>query len=246
MFYDFHMHSALSPCASEDMTPNNIVNMSLINGLDCIAVTDHNSCKNLRAILEVAKDTELLVVCGMEVTTAEEVHVVCLFPDIDAAERMEEILRAHWYTVPNKPDTFGVQAYMDTEDNVTGFCRHLLVTATDLGIYDLVRHTAELGGIAIPAHVDRTSNSLLASLGFLPSDLQVDFVELSKRIEDPVDYMDRNKRRFQRPLTIIRSSDAHYLEDINDAVNELPFPKPSTAAELIGLLKRLGSDACQS
>ena len=101
-YYDLHIHSALSPCGDEDMTPNNIVNMSLLKGLDVIAVTDHNSCGNVRAVMEVAGD-RLLVIPGLEVETAEEVHVLCYFPTLEQAEQLWEILKAHRLPVKNKP-----------------------------------------------------------------------------------------------------------------------------------------------
>lgn len=208
LYYDLHIHSALSPCGDNDMTPNNIVNMSLIKGLDVIAVTDHNSCGNVRAVMEVAGDN-LLVIPGMEVETSEEVHVVCYFPDIESAEAMWEEVKKNMQGVENKEEIFGEQLYMDAEDNVTGKEKLLLVTATKLSIYDVVELARKFNGVAVPAHIDRSSYSVLANLGFMPDDLDVSTIEITPK----------NRQKLQddyRNYLILSNSDAHYLEDISE------------------------------
>ena len=109
LYYDLHIHSALSPCGDMDMTPNNIVNMSIIKGLDIIAVSDHNSVGNVRSCLKVAERSDLVVVPAMEVETSEEVHVLCLFPDIESAEKMAEQVYAALGDIKNRPEIFGDQ-----------------------------------------------------------------------------------------------------------------------------------------
>jgi len=123
--HDLHIHSALSPCGDEDMTPNNIVNMAYIKGLDIIAITDHNSCKNARAVMKAGKGV-IKVVPGMEVTTSEEVHTLCLFPDIESAEDMGEFVRMHMTGVKNQPEIFGRQLIMNAEDEIVGEEEELL------------------------------------------------------------------------------------------------------------------------
>lgn len=209
-FYDLHIHSALSPCADADMTPNNIVNMALLKGLDVIAVTDHNSCGNLRAVTEVAGDN-LLVIPGIEVETAEEVHVLCYFPTVEAAEEMEGCLREHRLPIRNKPEIFGHQWYMNREDEVVGEEEHLLVSATQLSIGEVFRYTAELGGTAVPAHIDRSSYSVISNLGFLPSELPVTAVEITERNRDLWESE-------WGAYTIITNSDAHQLGFIAEPV----------------------------
>ncbi len=209
-YYDLHIHSALSPCGDDEMTPNNIVNMAIIKGLDAIAVTDHNSCGNVRAVMEAAGD-RLLVVPGMEVETAEEVHVVCYFPTIEAAEQMQEIVRAHLPPVQNQKDIFGNQLYMNAADEVTGEEGLLLVRATTLPIEAVFRSAAACGGIAIPAHIDRSSYSVLSNLGFIPPELPVRTVEITPK----------NRARMEKEFEtyhILSNSDAHYLEDIAEPV----------------------------
>ena len=207
LYYDLHIHSALSPCGDKDMTPNNIVNMSIIKGLDIIAVTDHNSCGNVRAVMEVAGD-RLLVIPGMEVETSEEVHVVCYFPEIESAEAMEKYIREHMPKIKNKEEIFGEQLYMDSEDNIIGKEENLLVTATDLDIFEVVQKAKEFGGVAVPAHIDRSSYSVLSNLGFFPPELIVGSVEITAK--------NRLKMQgeYEKKHNIISNSDAHYLEDI--------------------------------
>lgn len=205
-YYDFHIHSALSPCADEDMTPNNIVNMARLKGLSMIAVTDHNSCGNLRAVMQVAAD-DPLVLPGIEIETAEEVHILGYFPSIRQAEAMEKRIKEHLPFIPNRPEIFGRQLYMDADDTVTGEEEGLLVTATTLGVPDVFSMVQDLGGVAVPAHIDRGSYSILSNLGFLPPELAIRTVEITAK----------NRARLEeryKNLTILTSSDAHYLGDI--------------------------------
>ena len=208
LYYDLHIHSALSPCGDNDMTPNNIVNMSIIKGLDVIAVTDHNSAGNIRAV-EMAAGDNILVVPGIEVETLEEVHVVCYFPSVSAAEEMERRIKKISTLVKNRPEIFGHQFYMNEMDEVVGEEENLLVAASGMSIYDVVENTKSLGGVAIPAHIDRDSYSVLSNLGFLPPDLDVSSVEITKKNREE---MSKNYQNFK----IISNSDAHYLENISE------------------------------
>lgn len=209
--YDLHIHSCLSPCADNDMTPNNIVNMSLLKGLDIIAVCDHNSCGNLRAVTEAAAG-RIAVVPALEVETSEEVHVVCYFPCITSAEKMWEHVRISMMKTENNSQIFGNQYYMDSEDNIIGEESSLLVTASGLDIYEVFLTAKKLGGIAVPAHIDRSSYSVLSNLGFIPPDLDITTVEITaaNRAKMQSDYSHVN---------ILTNSDAHYLENISEAEN---------------------------
>ncbi len=207
LYYDLHIHSALSPCGDKDMTPNNIVNMSIIKGLDIIAVADHNSCGNVRAVMQVAGD-RLLVIPAMEVETSEEVHMVCYFPSIEACEKMDIFLKEHMSGVKNQEKIFGEQLYMDSEDNIIGKEENLLVTATDLDIFQVSKKTKEFGGVAVPAHIDRSSYSILSNLGFIPPELVVDTVEITAKNRLKME------REYGEKYNVISNSDAHYLEDI--------------------------------
>lgn len=210
LYYDMHIHSALSPCGDEDMTPNNIVNMAQLKGLDIIAVTDHNSCGNVRAVMEAAQG-KIRVIPGMEVETREEVHVLCYFDTPEKLEDMAWLVQDNMPKIKNKPDIFGRQLIMDAEDNVVGEEKNLLVCASELSIYDVSRETLARGGVFVPAHIDRASYSVLANLGFLPPDLLISGVEIT---EKNVDAMSAQYADF----AILTSSDAHYLENISERV----------------------------
>ena len=208
LYYDLHIHSALSPCGDNDMTPNNIVNMSIIKGLDIIAVTDHNSCGNVRAVMKAAGD-KLLVIPGMEVETSEEIHVVCYFKNIEDAEKMWEIVKSHMNNIKNREEIYGEQLYMNEFDEVTAKEELLLVSATTMSIYEVIKYAKDCGGIAVPAHIDRSSYSVLANLGTVPEDLNINALEITKKNREKLESEYKNYR-------IISNSDAHYLEDISE------------------------------
>ena len=212
LFYDLHIHSALSPCGDIDMTPNNIVNMSVLKGLDVIAVTDHNSIKNVNSVIEVAKNTELLVIPAMEVESAEGVHIITLFKDVKSAEVAYCEIYKNLPDIKNDKEIFGEQLIMDELDNVIDEELKLLVNSTLLNFDDLVQLTRSVGGIAIPAHVDRSSYSVLSNLGAVP-EMDFKYLELSKNAnKDMFEYLG---------YKFIRNSDAHYLYDIFEAENYL-------------------------
>lgn len=226
-YYDLHIHSALSPCGDEDMTPNNIVNMARLKGLDIIAVTDHNACGNVRAVMEVAGDT-LTVIPGMEIESSEEVHILGYFPTIEAAEKMEELIRRNSTTVRNRPEIFGRQLYMNAEDEVIGEEDRLLVMASGLTSKEIFYLVRELGGMPVPAHIDRNSYSMISNLGFLPPELSVSAVEITNtgRDEWEKDYQN---------MSVLTSSDAHYLGDIAEPMWFMDI-KDNFIPEILGKL----------
>ena len=130
--YDLHLHSCLSPCGDNDMTPANIVGMAAILGLDVIAVTDHNSCKNCPAVLAAAKEYGVLAVPGMEINTSEEVHAVCLFPRLEASMDFDRLVEEKLMAFPNKEEIFGQQLIYDLDDHICGKFPNLLINATEI------------------------------------------------------------------------------------------------------------------
>ncbi len=206
--YDFHIHTGASPCADNTMTPNNIVNMAQLKELDAIAITDHNNCANMKAVLEVAKGTPLTVLPGMEIETSEEFHVVALFETLEQVMAMETIIQAHLPKIKNRKDIFGEQLIYNAEDEIVGEIERLLLTATALSIYDLVPIIADLGGVCYPAHIDRPSYSIISSLGSIPPDLGLANIEVSRHVNI------NNFKATYPGLRVMQSSDAHYLEDI--------------------------------
>lgn len=208
IYYDLHIHSALSPCGDEDMTPNNIVNMACLKGLDLIAVTDHNSCRNSRAVMKAAEG-KISVLHGLELTTSEEVHLLCYFSDIDAAEDMGRFVARYSSGIKNDPAIFGRQIVMNEFDEEVDEEAGLLVAATTLDIYAAAEAVWARGGLAVPAHIDRSSCSVLSNLGFLPPDLDFDGVEITER------GLARYAAEYSEHM-ILTSSDAHYLENISE------------------------------
>lgn len=221
IYYDFHIHSALSPCGDNDMTPNNIVNMAAISGLNAIAISDHNSVKNVKAAMEVGKHCQVAVIPGMEVETAEEVHILTLYPSLEAAEAAEEEVYKALPNIKNRPEIFGEQLIMDWQDNVLGNEEKLLISPTSLSIEKLFDLVKSVNGIFIPAHVDRHSYSVLTNLGFVPDNLDIEFIEISKGVEDIESYL--ANRPDLKKYNIFRNSDAHYLENISQKESHIDF-----------------------
>ena len=210
-YVDLHIHSALSPCADDDMTPNNIVNMALLKGLDIISVTDHNSAENLEAVIKCGERSGILVVPGMEIETMEEVHVVCFFPSLGKALEMQQEVYKALPDIKNRPDIFGNQLIFDEQDNIIEFLDRMLITATNIPIEMVNSKVKELGGVMIPAHIDRESYSILSNLGMIPDGFNFKYLEVSRfcNLEDFLqEYPSLSHYKF------IRSSDAHNLGSI--------------------------------
>ena len=225
--YDLHMHSCLSPCGDSDMTPHNIAAMAMLNGLEIIALSDHNTAKNVPALIEAAKEWGLTVVPAIEAESAEEVHLLCLFPSVEAALEVGDILEEHLPPIKNKPEIFGEQLIMDSEDKVIGGIEKLLINATDLPIEEIKSMVEVRGGVCIAAHIDRSSNSILSNLGFIPEDMNFKTLEVSKRA--PAEMSADPKYKY------IHDSDAHYLTDISEAVWKLTLEEKTVEAVLEAL-----------
>lgn len=212
LYYDFHIHSALSPCGDEDMTPNNIVNMARLKGLDAIAITDHNTCKNVKAVMQCGERVGIMVIPGIEVESMEEVHMVALFPDVDSAMKFDKIVSSRLRNINNKPDIFGEQVMYDENDNIKGYIQNLLITATDMSIGEILNRVEELGGVIFPSHIDKDSYSIISNLGFLPKDIDFGAVEIKdvKKTENLV------QKHTLENYIILHNSDAHFLCDISE------------------------------
>ncbi len=223
LYYDLHIHSALSPCGSDDMTPNNIVNMCVLKGLDIIAVTDHNSARNVEAIANLGERKGLLVVPGMEVQTKEEVHVLCYFHTLDHCYDFQAKWEESLPKVKNRPEYFGNQLVMDEDDELVSEYPYLLLTSSSFGVEDLFR-LMKHRGIAVFAHVDRSSFSVLSNLGFIPEMDGVNALEISNAV-NPEQFL--MKHPALANYCILQSSDAHYLGDIMERVNYVDLSSPS-------------------
>ena len=214
--YDLHIHSCLSPCGDEDMTPANIVAMSALKGLDVIAVTDHNTCRNCPAVMKWANEYDLIAIPGMELCTMEEVHVLCLFEELADALRFDEYVYSKLMRYPNDERAFGRQEIYDEEDKQVGTEPYLLINATNISFDELGVLMEKFKGVYIPAHIDKNSNSLISNLGFIPPNADFLAAELAKVVN-----LDRISQGnpYLKQCNIITNSDAHSLGNINEAVN---------------------------
>ena len=207
--YDFHIHSCLSPCGDNDMTPQNIVNMSKIMGYDAIALTDHNTCRNCPAVMKAGEKAGLTVIPGMELCTSEEVHIVCLFPHIEKALAFSDYVYSTLPSVKNKPNIFGDQIICNENDEVTGNEEKLLITASTISCVKAVETAKKYGGICYPAHIDRSSFSILSNLGMIDESFGFTCVEIFDMAKEQEL---KEKHPYINTLKIISDSDAHYLE----------------------------------
>ncbi|MDR0986541.1 MAG: phosphoesterase [Ruminococcus sp.] len=227
--YDLHIHSCLSPCGSDESLPSNIVGMAALKGLDIIAVCDHNSCGNSETVRRLGEAYGVLTIPGMELTTAEEVHVLCLFPDIIHAEEFSAFVHTKLLPIENNEAAFGKQQFADENDNIVKTEPLLLINATDIAfdsVYDLVK---DYHGIMIPAHIDKSSTSILSNMGFIPPDSRFNCAEIRH-----TGFIDKLKREnsYLEKCNLITDSDAHYLEDISEPINFLELSEKSVECVL--------------
>ncbi|MDD3692577.1 MAG: PHP domain-containing protein [Oscillospiraceae bacterium] len=210
-YYDLHIHSCLSPCADNDMTPNNIANMAVLAGLDIIALTDHNSCKNCPALNDAAIRAGIAFVPGMELCTAEECHVICLFSTLKAAMEFDEFVERSLPPIQNHVEIFGEQLIMNNMDYVTASYPYMLASATSISIDNVAALVRQYGGVAIPAHIDRPSFSVTANLGTVPDFGFCVFESVSRNVDELV-----SKYPILEKHPLLFNSDAHMLSQIQD------------------------------
>ncbi len=211
-YYDLHTHSCLSPCGDDDNTPNNIAGIASLSELDIVALTDHNTCKNCPAFFAAAEKYGIIPIAGMELTTSEDIHVVCLFETLDDANKFDSYLDTQRVKIKNRPEFFGEQFILDKEDELIGKEEFLLSNATLISIEDVRGIVSSYGGVCYPAHIDRDSNGIIAILGAIPPDTDFTLFELhdGKKIDEYSKKYGISKDKF------IVSSDAHHLTDMRD------------------------------
>lgn len=227
-YYDLHIHSCLSPCGDDDNTPNNLAGVGTLAGLQIMALTDHNTCKNCPAFFAAAKKQGIIPIPGMELTTAEDIHMVCLFPTLEAAMAFDKEIEKRRVLVENRPDIFGEQWIMDENDEVIGKEPHLLSNATTVTLEESVPLAEYYGGVCFPAHIDRDANGIIAVLGAIPEEMDFKCVELH----------DGEKAAAMRLLMptgckVTVSSDAHYLWDVRDAANSIEIEDEPYSSQLV-------------
>lgn len=244
---DLHVHTALSPCAADEMTPPAIVRAAIAKGLDMIAICDHNSAGNIQAVQEAAEQAarelatakrppglpaaagregaQLAVLSGMEITSAEEVHVLGLFPDVDTARTVSNYI--HTCLPPADHEYyafFGRQSLLSAEGQEVGLESAGLAAAVPLTLDAVVSLIHEAGGLAVAAHVDRPSFSVYSQLGFFPRRAGFDAVEVSRRLGPQAPLW---KELEELELPVIRSSDSHFLDELGTAASQLYLSAPT-------------------
>ncbi|MCK4673831.1 PHP domain-containing protein [candidate division WOR-3 bacterium] len=221
---DLHIHTCLSPCADLTMSPKRIVEQAMAKKLDIIAICDHNSAENVHAAKNAASKSDVRVLAGMEVTSAEEVHLLALFDKTKRLLNLQETVYANLTPGENKEELFGEQIIADEFDEVKGYNKRLLIGATNLTLKELVNKIHELGGLAIASHIDRETYSIIGQLGFIPEDLELDALEISPN-------SNRNDALSKFPeikkFPLIFSSDAHFLKDIGRVTTSFLLEEPT-------------------
>jgi 3',5'-nucleoside bisphosphate phosphatase len=222
---ELHIHTVLSPCAGVEMIPPLIVETAIKHGINLIAITDHNAGDNVPAVIKAAEGQNLVVLPGMELQTQEDVHTLCLFDTIDQLNALQNLVDSNLPKIQNNVDYFGEQFIVDHSGEFIRRKEQLLITATRLSFEEAFQAVTELGGLFIPAHVNRQVFGLIYHLGFVPPDLSIDALEISRHITP-----DQARLVFPQihGYPLIQSGDVHYLDDFL-GVNQFVIEEPTIA-----------------
>ncbi|MCS6992635.1 MAG: hypothetical protein NZP74_02265 [Anaerolineales bacterium] len=201
------MHTVLSPCAGVEMIPPLIVQTALERGIHLIAITDHNASANVAAVMQAAQGTELVVLPGMELQTREEVHLLCLFDTLEQVFLWQAQVDRLLPNLPNNIEYFGEQFIVDSTGEFLRREERLLLNSVNLSLEDAAAQVTALGGLAIPAHIDRSANGLIAILGLIPPGFEA--LELSRHLT-PAEARRKYPQTASYPL--LQSGDVHLLD----------------------------------
>lgn len=227
---DFHIHTLLSPCAEIEMTPHHIVMRAAQYGVDAVAITDHNASANAAAAVEAAKNYGVKVFPGMEVECREEAHIVVLFDTLEQLAAWQKIVDANMSGLKNNAERFGAQFIVDDDDNFIAEEERMLLGPLKLPAAEVIQKVNAMGGMAIAAHVDRPSYSLLMQLGFLPSGMGLAAAEIS-----PAGIRELREQKLKLALgglNYVTDSDAHMMDSFINGPKNLITVKSLTVAEL--------------
>jgi 3',5'-nucleoside bisphosphate phosphatase len=208
---ELHLHTVLSPCAAVEMIPPLIIQTAQERLINLIAVTDHNSTGNIKAVMQAAQSSDIVVLPGMELQTREEIHSLCLFDTLEQIEQFQEVVSKSLPDIQNRADTFGEQFIVDASGDFIRREERMLLTSSSLSLKTAWETVNRLGGLLIPAHVNRTVFGLLPVLGFVPEDISLEALEISRQIT-PSQARQQYPQLKKYPL--IQNGDAHQLEDI--------------------------------
>jgi predicted metal-dependent phosphoesterase TrpH len=223
---DLHLHTVLSPCGDLEMSPSAIVDRALERGLDMIAISDHNTTRQVKVCQKIGRERGLFVLGGVEVTSQEEAHCLCFFETDGQLDEFQSFLDAHLPPIPNDEDRFGYQLIVDENDEITGEEPYHLLNAIDVDIDGLYDEVHRIGGLFVPAHVNKSSTSLMSQLGFVPPDLRADGLEINK-------FTTRDefvkKFAYLKRFNFITDSDAHFIPDVGSVYNVIHMEHRSFA-----------------
>ena len=218
------------------MHPQALVQRALEKKIDIMAISDHNASANVPFVMAAAQGKNIRIIPGMEIATSEEVHLLALFETLSGLSQLQKTIDQHLFG-ENDENRFGVQAIVNEHGEVEGLNNQLLIGATDLSIDSIVNTVHELGGLAIPAHIDRESFSILSQLGFIDDQAHFDALEISKRTglrQGRLQYADLSRYPF------ITSSDAHFIRDIGSSTTQILLAEPTFAELKMALLRQNG------
>ena len=229
---DLHIHTVLSPCGDLEMSPTAIVERALARGLDMIAITDHNTTRQVKTAQRVGREHGLFVLGGVEITSQEEAHCLAYFPDDDALDHFQTFLDSHLPPIPNDEDRFGYQLIVDENDEITGEEPYHLLNAIDVDIDGLYDEVHRLDGLFVPAHINKGTTSLTSQLGFVPPDLKADGLEINRFTtrEETI-----KKAAYLRRFHFITDSDAHFIDNVGDVYNLIHMEHRSFAEFALAL-----------
>jgi len=220
---DLHIHSTLSPCGSLDMSPRNIVEKAYEIGLHIIAVTDHNMAENSLYAHELGKEYDITVLCGMELQTLEEIHLLAIFDEYEVASDFQKIIYDLLPDVPNNIDFFGDQVVVDMKNEIVRSESKLLLNSAQISVDKAVNLVKLKGGIAIASHIDSPMFSIVSQLGFVPDNIPFDALE----VRDPEKVNDLSSLVMRKGLPFVTFSDAHYINDIGRRKIVLDMNEPT-------------------
>lgn len=231
---DLHVHTLLSPCAAVEMTPRHIIWRAIELGIDIVAITDHNAGDNVAAAMQAAANTGVTIIPGMEVETKEEVHLLTLFETLPKLQAWEHFVAMRRSGRKNDEKKFGAQFVVDAEDNLIEEKQEMLLGSINVSMAEVAQTVAAIGGLTIASHIDRPAYSVLSQLGFIPSDVHLAAVEVSR--------LTSRATGARIPgigsLPVITSSDAHTMEEfITGPRTEFLLEQPTLSEIRLALMQ---------
>ena len=218
------------------MHPMALVQKAIEAKLDMIAICDHNSSANVPYVINAAQTSKLKILPGMEITTSEEVHLLAIFDSLSNLTLLQKIIDQH-LPGENDEERFGVQAIVNEKGEVEGINNQLLIGATDLSLDTLIGYIHQFDGLAIAAHIDRESFSVLSQLGFIDDNAGFDALEITHLTgfdEARIKYQELCKYSF------FVSSDSHFIKDIGQAFTKILLQEPTFSELKMAFKKQSG------